>query len=168
MIMSKKLVIDLDVCRDSDNYELECSYSPHNANQGIIRLRELATYELVCRRCEERSCVLACPVEALEANEDGILSRYNLRCVGCKSCLHACPFGTLLNDVIAFTVSGCDMCPQLQAGEAPVCVTGGGNAAVSFEEIPDSLPKDMYLIGDRFAVRSKHWKRVEEEASPQA
>ncbi len=166
--MSKKLVIDLDVCRDSDNYELECSYSPHNTNQGIIRLRELATYELVCRRCEERSCVLACPVEALEANEDGILSRYNLRCVGCKSCLHACPFGTLLNDVIAFTVSGCDMCPQLQADEAPVCVSSCSNAAVSFEEIPDPLGKDMYLIGDRFAVRSKHWKRVEEEASPQA
>ncbi len=166
--MSKKLVIDLDVCRDSDNYELEGSYSPHNANQGIIRLRELATYELVCRRCEERSCVLACPVEALEANEDGILSRYNLRCMGCKSCLHACPFGTLLNDVIAFTVSGCDMCPQLQADEAPVCVTSCSNAAVSFEEIPDSLPKDMYLIGDRFAVRSKHWKRVEDEVVPQA
>ncbi len=166
--MSKKLVIDLDVCRDSDNYELECSYSPHNANQGIIRLRELATYELVCRRCEERSCVLACPVEALEANEDGILSRYNLRCVGCKSCLHACPFGTLLNDVIAFTVSGCDMCPQLQADEAPVCVSSCSNAAVSFEEIPDPLGKDMYLIGDRFAVRSKHWKRVEDEAVPQA
>ncbi len=165
--MSKKLVIDLDVCRDSDNYDLACSYSPHNSNQGIIRLRELATYELVCRRCEERSCVLACPVEALEANEDGILSRYNLRCVGCKSCLHACPFGTLLNDVIAFTVSGCDMCPQLQADEAPVCVSSCSNAAVSFEEIPDSLSADMYLIGDRFAVRSKHWKRIEEEVAPQ-
>ena len=166
--MSKKLVINLDVCRDSSNYDLQCSYSPHNANQGIIRLRELATYELVCRRCEERSCVLACPVEALEANEDGILSRYNLRCVGCQSCLHACPFGTLLDEVIAFTLSGCDMCPQLQASEPPVCVTSCSNSAVSFEEIPDPLPKDMYLMGDRFAVRSKHWQRIEDEVVPQA
>ena len=166
--MSKKLVIDLDVCRDSDNYELQCSYTQHPGNQGIIRLRELATYELVCRRCEERSCVLACPVEALEANEDGILVRHNLRCVGCQSCLHACPFGTLLDEVIAFTMSGCDMCPQLQAGQAPLCVTSCSNSAVRFEEIADPLPEDMYLIGDRFAVRSKHWQRVEEKSAPTA
>ena len=165
--MSKKLLIDLDVCRNSGNYDLQCSYNQHPGNQGIIALRELALYELICRRCEERSCVLACPEEALEANEEGILSRYNLRCISCKSCQHACPFGTLLDDVINLMVSGCDMCPQLKAGEAPLCVTSCTNNAVTFEEIPDPLPEDMYLLGDRFAVRSRHWKRSEEPV-PQA
>ena len=165
--MSKKLLIDLDVCRNSDNYELQCSYNQHPDNQGIIRLRELALYELICRRCEERSCVLACPEEALEANEDGVLSRYNLRCIGCKSCQHACPFGTLLDDVINLMVSGCDMCPQLKSGEAPLCVTSCTNNAVSFEEIPEPLPENMYLLGDRLAVRSRHWKRTEDPV-PQA
>ena len=159
--MSKKLVIDLDVCRNSDNYELQCSYNQHPDNQGIIRLRELALYELICRRCEERSCVLACPENALEANEEGILTRYNLRCIGCKSCQHACPFGTLLDDVINLMVSGCDMCPQLKANEAPLCVTSCTNKAVTFEEMPDPLPENMYLLGDRFAVRSKHWNKTE-------
>ena len=159
--MSKKLVIDLDVCRNLGNYDLKCSYNQHPGNQGIIALRELALYELICRRCEERSCVLACPVEALEANEEGVLSRYNLRCIGCKSCQHACPFGTLLNDVINLMVSGCDMCPQLKSGEAPLCVTSCTNNSVSFEEIPEPLSANMYLLGDRFAVRSRHWKKTE-------
>ena len=159
--MSKKLVIDLDVCRNSDNYELQCSYNQHTGNQGIIALRELALYELVCRRCEERSCVNACPENALEANEDGVLTRYNLRCIGCKSCQHACPFGTMLDGVINLIVTACDMCPQLKASEPPVCVTSCANKAVTFEEIPDPLPKDMFLMGDRFAVRSKHWIKTE-------
>ena len=166
--MSKKLVIDLDICRNSDNYDLQCSYNPHKANQGIIQLRELATYELVCRRCEEGSCVLACPVEALEANEDGMLVRHNLRCVGCKSCQHACPFGTLLDGIIAFMASGCDMCPQLQNGKAPLCASSNTNKAVTFEEIPDPVPADMHMIGDRFAVRSNHWQRLEGKSVPQA
>ena len=165
--MSKKLVIDLDICRNEGNYDLKCSYNQHPGNQGIIRLRELALYELICRRCQERSCVLSCPADALEANEEGILTRYNLRCIGCKSCQHACPFGTLLNDVINLMVSGCDMCPQLKSGEAPLCVTSCTNNAVSFEEIPEPFPKNMYLIGDRFVVRSKHWKRIE-DLVPQA
>ncbi|NIA07107.1 MAG: hypothetical protein GWP14_05650 [Actinobacteria bacterium] len=165
--MSKKLVIDLDLCRNFDNYELQCSYNQHPGNQGILALRELALYELICRRCEERSCVLACPEDALEADDQGLLSRYNLRCIGCKSCQHACPFGTLLDDVINLMVSGCDMCPQLKSGQAPLCVTSCTNKAVTFEEIPDPLPENMFLLGNRFVVRSRHWKKSDEPV-PQA
>ena len=166
--MSKKLLIDLDILRNCDSAALQCSYSPHTANQGVQRLRELAIYDLVCRRCEERSCVLACPTDALEADHEGLLRRHNLRCVACQSCLHACPFGTLLDDVISLTASSCDMCPQLVNDQPPLCATSCTDGAVSFEDIPESLPNDVYMIGDRFAVRSKHWKKVEDEVSPQA
>ena len=64
--MSKRLVIDLDVCRDCAECPASCSYPYHGPNNGVARLRELAAYELVCRKCEVRSCVQACPVNAVE------------------------------------------------------------------------------------------------------
>ena len=166
--MSKKLIVDLDILRNCDNDALQCSYNKHAKNQGVVALGELAIYELVCRRCEERSCVLACPMEALEANDRGVLVRHNLRCVACQSCLHACPFGTMLTDVITLHAGSCDMCPQLQSGQAPLCATSCTNGAVAYEDVPDPLPADMYSVKDSFVVRSKHWKKIEDGVAPKA
>jgi Fe-S-cluster-containing dehydrogenase component len=94
---SRLLYIDLDVCTSGDcgSCNLKCSYaSLEKNNNGIASVAELATMVLVCRKCEEAHCVAACPVEALERrDEEGkVLVRHNLRCVGCTSCSHACPY----------------------------------------------------------------------------
>ena len=67
-----KLFIDLDICFSGEckNCNLQCSYFYHPLNNGINSVAELATYALVCRRCEEPHCVNACPVEALEQQEE--------------------------------------------------------------------------------------------------
>ena len=91
--MTEAIIIDLAVC---DRCE-ECTAGP-----AALALRERATFELVCRRCEQASCVLACPFAALERTEDGIIKRHNMRCVSCKSCALACPFGTIYMELLPF------------------------------------------------------------------
>ncbi|MBI4362790.1 MAG: 4Fe-4S dicluster domain-containing protein [Euryarchaeota archaeon] len=46
-----------------------------------------------CQHCEKPPCVSVCPVEATYRNEEGlVLQRYD-RCIGCRYCMVACPYG---------------------------------------------------------------------------
>lgn len=47
-----------------------------------------------CRHCEDAPCALACPVFAITQREDSI-SIDEEQCIGCKTCMLACPFGAL-------------------------------------------------------------------------
>ncbi len=101
-----------------------------------------------CRHCEDASCVAACPVEALEIGQDGIVRRYTSRCIGCKSCVYACPFGAIDEELIKYTVSKCDLCEdRLSEGKLPACVATCPTEALTFEEVKEELEKD--LIGAR-------------------
>lgn len=157
--MSKRLVIDLDVCRDCAECTAECTYPYHPDNNGVARLRELAAQELVCRRCEARSCVQACPNEALEEQEDGTLRRWNMRCTGCLSCSHACPFGTIVPAALQFRDSACDFCAGLE-GKAPSCIASCPLHAVSLEELTERQ-EGLHLLGDNLAVRTTLWQKTE-------
>ena len=57
MTMGMRVVIDLDKCDQCDSCGVRCAYMyrPHATDQGVLALRERATYQLVCRRCEAPS-----------------------------------------------------------------------------------------------------------------
>ena len=130
--MAKKLFIDLNKCDSCETCGVECAYfyRAQPADHGLLTLRELATFALVCRRCEEPDCVAACRFEALERQDDGVLKRYNLRCVSCKCCSHACPFGTIFFDKPSGTAAKCDLC----AGD-PACAHACPTGAIAFETV---------------------------------
>ena len=55
----ERLFIDLDICASHQcpGCSVRCSYMGHPENNGIHSVAELATYALVCRRCEDPHCV---------------------------------------------------------------------------------------------------------------
>ncbi|MBS3736576.1 MAG: 4Fe-4S dicluster domain-containing protein [Candidatus Bipolaricaulota bacterium] len=122
-IEERTLILDLDVCDSADCEECEatCSNLAHPGNNGITDLREQATFAHYCRQCETQACLQACPVDALEKNEDGVVKRANLLCIGCDSCIMACPFGTIYTEFLPFLDSNCDLC-EGRPGE-PSCVS---------------------------------------------
>ncbi len=102
----------------------------------------------------------ACPFDALERQDDGVLKRHNLRCVSCKLCAHACPFGTIYPDMVPFYVTPCDYCLGRVDGEPP-CVRSCGRAALAYRDVDPAEPQ-MHIIDEHLAARSPKWIKREE------
>ncbi len=60
----KKILIDLDLYTENKDKDFGCSYFYHSENKGVRSLLELATYAIICRKCELAPCVTACPTGA--------------------------------------------------------------------------------------------------------
>lgn len=78
---------------------------------------------LRCNHCTDAPCVEICPVEALYTREDGIVDFNNDRCIGCKSCMQACPYDALYIDPETHTAAKCNYCAhRVEIGLEPACV----------------------------------------------
>ncbi|MBN1697768.1 MAG: 4Fe-4S dicluster domain-containing protein [Spirochaetales bacterium] len=160
----KRLYIDLDICGSGtcDSCEIQCSYFYHPHNTGIPSVAELATYALVCRKCEEPHCVAACPTDALEQQKTKgkLLVRHTSRCISCKSCSHACPYGTIYPEHVPFLVHTCDFCiGRRDKKDEPLCITTCPHGALAIKS-GDTEPDDhTFFVGDNLIVHSTHWNR---------
>jgi Fe-S-cluster-containing dehydrogenase component len=131
-------------------------------------LREKVVFALLCRRCEVASCVIACPFDAIERQEDGIIRRYNLRCVSCKSCAHACPFGTIYPEMLTFYDRPYEsFCEQCLAGsdDEPACVASCGQGALEYR-VADPDEGDLHILDDYVAARVRKWVKREAGLEP--
>lgn len=161
-----RLFVDLDLCAkgECEKCTIQCSYYYHQqlpVNNGIISVAELATYALVCRRCEEPHCVNSCPVEALEQQKEKnkLLIRHNMRCVSCKSCSHACPYGTIYPENVPYLVHICDYClDRRHQPNEPLCIKSCPYGALSLKSAEGELDKDTFLVGDHLMIHSTHWQ----------
>jgi len=73
---------------------------------------------LTCMQCEHAACVAVCPVSALVRSETtGAIELIEGRCIGCRMCVNACPFGHMVFDEAADEPVKCDLC-----GGNPACV----------------------------------------------
>jgi Fe-S-cluster-containing hydrogenase component 2 len=158
----RRLIIDLAQCDRCESCGVHCDYyyRPHEQDHGLLGLRERATFELVCRRCEFASCVIACPFEAIERQGDGVIRRYNLRCVSCKLCALACPFGTIYPDMLPFYETPCDACLN-RNDEAPPCVASCGQGALEYRLV-DPVEKEVHIVDEHLAARTHRWVKREE------
>ena len=81
------------------------------------------------KHCENPACLAVCPVSAITQTEKGVFID-TAKCMGCKSCMTACPFGAIDMVPVAgkFQADGlekivankCDLCDGLPGG--PACV----------------------------------------------
>jgi len=76
-----------------------------------------------CNHCSDAPCVSICPTEALFKRDDGIVDFNNDRCIGCKSCMQACPYDALYIDPETKTAAKCNYCShRTDIGLEPACV----------------------------------------------
>jgi Fe-S-cluster-containing dehydrogenase component/formate-dependent nitrite reductase membrane component NrfD len=76
-----------------------------------------------CNHCTDAPCVEICPTEALFFREDGIVDFDKDRCIGCKSCMQACPYDALYIDPQTNTAAKCNYCAhRIDIGLEPACV----------------------------------------------
>jgi len=112
-----------------------------------------------CRHCDAAACVAACPTgAAYKTDPHGpVLLRSSL-CVGCGSCVVACPYGVIRQHFETHEVYKCDLCSQrLAAEKIPACVEACPTGCLSFRE-------DSELRSWLKDIQSTQQERIEQHA----
>ena len=91
-------------------------------------------FALQCRHCDDPACVKACITGAMHKDpETGVVINDTDRCVGCWTCILACPYGAIVRGEDGKRVAAkCDFCAEL--GE-PACVKHCPNNALKYTEV---------------------------------
>ena len=76
-----------------------------------------------CNHCEDSPCTTICPTTALFTRSDGIVDFDDDRCIGCKSCMQACPYDALYINPNTGTAAKCNYCAhRIENSYEPACV----------------------------------------------
>jgi len=158
--MAKRLFLDLEKFDPRKGNEYSCNYRFHPCNSGMNALLENTIFTYICRHCDEAPCVNSCPKDALEKLPGADLKRFNNRCISCKSCMIACPFGTIVPQVVPYLSSMCDLCiGRLKDGEVPVCVKNCNDDVLEYKEVEEAPEKNVYILNEYLAVHCMPWTR---------
>ena len=108
------MVIDLDKCTGCQACTIACKEEnnvPHGSplenrrriepywnkviavSNGEYPAVNIEMIPMPCMHCESPPCVQVCPAKATYVREDGIVVQNFRRCIGCKYCIAACPYG---------------------------------------------------------------------------
>jgi len=104
-----------------------------------------------CRHCLEPACVSACPVGALHKTDIGAVVYDSDRCMGCRYCMMACPYGIPRYswDAPVPYVRKCILCySRIEQGRQPACT--------------ESCPAKATIFGDRDELLAEAHRRVAE------
>jgi Fe-S-cluster-containing dehydrogenase component len=125
-----------------------CSECDSHRGQSMIyvdyldRQNSITTAPMVCMHCDEPTCALVCPADAIKKGEDGVVrSALKPRCIACSNCVLACPFGVPMVHIKPELMMKCDMCyDRTSVGLRPMCATVCPSQALSFGP-PDEVRK---------------------------
>ena len=93
---------------------------------------------LRCNHCDNAPCVSICPTVALYRRPDGIVDLDGARCIGCKSCMQACPYDALYIDPNTSTAAKCHYCAhRIEVGLEPACVVVCPEQAIVAGDLDD-------------------------------
>ncbi len=93
---------------------------------------------VACMHCQNPLCVNACPTQAMYKRDDGVVLIDADKCIGCRYCEWACPYGAPQFNEEKGVMTKCDFCVDLQAkGENPACVDACVMRVLQFGELED-------------------------------
>ncbi len=165
---------------ENKNHEIKWIWETHFHN-AFVDLRnnymsegvEERAFTVLCNHCENPPCVRACPTQAtFKRASDGIVLMDFHRCIGCRFCMAACPYGsrsfnfrdprTGLKDKeinrkfptrMMGVVEKCNFCAErLAVGQMPACVEAS-NGAIIFGDLKDPHSEVREALHENFTIR---------------
>jgi len=156
--MGKKLLIDLLSLREMEKIPAEAFIKPDKRTSSFKTIRELATFQYTCRQCEQAPFVKICPAGALEKDKNGLISRSINLCVRCKSCIVACPFGTLMDDLFEVKTSGQRFIMLENDEDLEAFALLFPDHVVSIVDREENPQENIFQLNERILVKEKIWQ----------
>jgi Fe-S-cluster-containing hydrogenase component 2 len=132
--MESIYTVTVERCIACGKCELACAFAhgsegkPSATRINIHRRGPEMGTPVVCFQCHDAACAAICPTQALVMNEEtGAIDMVRERCIKCRMCVAACPFGNMLWDDTYSCVQKCDLC-----GGDPRCVPFCPTGALRF------------------------------------
>jgi len=116
--MSKKiLLLQPEYCVGCHSCELACSlkhgnfFSPVKSCITILTSPLKFSVPLTCLQCDDPACARVCVTNALVQNaQTGVIEYDATKCIGCRLCVSACPFGNISYNSDSSQIIKCDVC----------------------------------------------------------
>ncbi len=156
--MARGILVDLTQCIGCGSYVQACQeangqpahearHFDHDAFTYLMDRGQDLYVRRLCMHCQHPACGSACPVAALRKTTEGPVVYDPSRCMGCRYCIMACPFGVPTYQWASSTprVRKCEMCTH--RSEGPACA--------------DACPTGATIIGDRDALLAEAKRRVQ-------
>ncbi len=130
---------------------------------------DMSFYTMSCQHCKRPLCMAACPTGATTQREDGIVEVDYESCIGCESCMQACPYEGVRTHVqnptwaldfevgdarvrkhIDDAVEKCTFCVErIDRGERPACVDICFAYARYFGDVDDPDSEISKVLAER-------------------
>jgi len=137
---------------------------------AALRGREVLVF---CNHCDNPPCVRVCPTQATWKRDDGVVAIDEHRCIGCRYCVAACPYGSrsfnfvdprpfLVHTTSEYptrtrgVVEKCNLCEErLAKGQPPACVRACPGGAMLFGDLRDPDSEIRKALAARYSIRRK-------------
>lgn len=145
---------------------------PEKENKYMDDRTKHLPFLVLCNHCENPPCVQACPTKATFKQDDGIVVMDFHRCIGCRFCMAACPYGSRsfnFRDPRPFiaevdpgfptrmkgVVEKCNFCVErLAVGKQPACVEAS-NGILTFGDLENPESDVRKLLNSNYTIRRK-------------
>jgi Fe-S-cluster-containing dehydrogenase component len=155
-------------CRECDSHKGESMVMVDFINRDW----SVATQPTVCMHCEDpvAPCAQVCPAQAILITPEGVVQQADpSRCIACRNCVYACPFGVPKFDMAARLMKKCNLCyDRTVQGLAPWCAQVCPTQALWYGDYEEFVsqrrgrPVNQTIFGQQ-AVRTRVYHVLPEE-----
>jgi formate dehydrogenase iron-sulfur subunit len=168
---NKKILIDLTKLRDhnisgsGDKPRLDGILSTFPNTNGLKSIRELAVFRFSCRRCEDAPCILVCPADALEKDDQGVVVRHTNLCIACKSCVTICPFGTMMTDFFEHKRNRENYFDLNDERELKKFIEFNPGGVVKIVDMEESRDENVFRLNEQVLVKDIPYKKINNQSN---